>query len=278
MIKKEWHSKAVLSARNFEIFSPGSSGIWPALGSILLATALFLPGRDIFAKGQWALLYLLIIVLVANRNGVRSALAAALMAFFNWNFFFLPPYHSFSINDPKDWLCLLVFLVVGAIIGLQSGRMREREAAALAREKETALFNKLSVHLVSVSSTRTMAETLLGEILGIAGARSAALFLPGDGGELTQYLRETKSAPEEEPLSLSFARCIYEEKQTKVSRCGDRPDLFLPLRTTTGSEGILQVAGPIDGGRYSPHEERILVSIANLAATFLERQRLQLSA
>ncbi len=258
--------------------SKRTRGVLPALLYILLATGIFMPGREIFARGQWALLYLLIIVLVATRSGVLAALAAAVMAFLSWNFFLLPPFHSFTVFDPRDWLSLIIFLVVGAIIGLQTGRMREREAAAMARERETALFNKLSIHLVSIPSTRIMAERLLRELLDITGARIATLFLPEAKGEISTYLREAGPGEENDPISLAFARMIFQEHQSQVMRIGDRPDLYLPLQTTTGSEGILHVAGHGDGSPYSSHEESILVSIANLAATFLERQRLQLAA
>jgi two-component system, OmpR family, sensor histidine kinase KdpD len=101
-----------------------------AVLAVTLSTLFFLPGRDTFAKGQWALLYLLIVVLVAGVSGTGPALLAALLAFLAWNFFFLPPYHTFAIGDPKDWLSLVAFLAVGTIMGIQTGRMREREARA----------------------------------------------------------------------------------------------------------------------------------------------------
>lgn len=101
-----------------------------AVLAISLSTLLFLPGRDTFAKGQWALLYLLIVVLVAGASGIGPAMLAALLAFFAWNFFFLPPYHTFAVHGPKDWLSLVAFLAVGIIMGIQTGRMREREARA----------------------------------------------------------------------------------------------------------------------------------------------------
>ena len=45
------------------------SGYLLAVASVVLGTSLFLLGRDYFAKGQWALLYLLIIGFVANVAG-----------------------------------------------------------------------------------------------------------------------------------------------------------------------------------------------------------------
>ena len=110
---------------------PERNGYLIAIGCIVIATALFYLGREYFAKGQWALLYLLIISFVASVGGVRAAVLAAVLAFLAWDFFFLPPYNTLWIVDPKDWLALLVFLIVGVTMGIQTGRMRERETQAV---------------------------------------------------------------------------------------------------------------------------------------------------
>lgn len=114
-----------------------------AVTSIAVSTPIFYLGRDHFPRNQWALLYLPIIVLVASSGGVRPALLAAVLAFFAGNFFFLEPYHTLFVTDPKDWLSLFVFLVVGSAMGLQTGRMRARESQALDREREAVLLNEL---------------------------------------------------------------------------------------------------------------------------------------
>lgn len=98
-----------------------------AIFSVITATIIFLPGRTYFAKGQWAFLYLLIVVFAANYGGVGTAVLASVLSFFAWNYFLLPPYHTFLVDDPKDWISLLVFLLVGVIMGLQTGRIKERE-------------------------------------------------------------------------------------------------------------------------------------------------------
>src|SRR4030065_1403398 len=85
-------------------------------GSVAVATAVFHPGREHFAKGQWALLYLLIVALVASVCGVRPALGPAVLSFFAWNYFFLPPYGTLRVADPRDWLSLFVYLIVAVAI------------------------------------------------------------------------------------------------------------------------------------------------------------------
>ena len=160
-----------------------------AVVAIALSTLVFRLGRDQFAKGQWALLYLLVILLVASAAGPGPAVLAAVLAFFAWNFFFLPPYHTLEIHDPKDWLSLVAFLVVGVLVGALAGRMRDREARARAREQESAALNRLSAAVVSQTSTGQMAETLPGRDRRPARRRLGGALSWRRGGELVSYRR-----------------------------------------------------------------------------------------
>lgn len=105
---------------------------------IAAATAIFYPGRDYFAKGQWAMLYLLIIAATAGISGIGPAILASVLAFLAWNYFFLPPFHAFIIYDYKDWLALFVFLIVGILMGIQTGKLKESQTQIVKREREIA--------------------------------------------------------------------------------------------------------------------------------------------
>ena len=269
---------------------------WPRHGYLLavlaiaLSTVVFLPGRDAFAKGQWALLYLLIVVLVAGASGAGPAILAAVLGFFAWDFFFLPPFHTLTVHDPKDWLSLVAFLAVGVVMGVQTGRMRDREARAVARERETAALNRLSAGLVSEASTGQMAETILGEIVVLLGAASATLYV-GEDDALTTFC---VTPPTDEPVgaATTVARWVYTHDapvgmphQTALDRTEAPPEgfkvpedtggIFLPLRSAVGVVGVLSVAGRTSLRPYDDADARLLTSLANLVATFLERQRLQ---
>jgi two-component system sensor histidine kinase KdpD len=269
--------------------------------SVALATALFLLGRDYFAKGQWALLYLLVISLVARLWGVRPAMLASTLAFLAWNFFFLPPYYTLSISDPKDWLSLLVFLIVGALVGFQTGRMKEREAEALARERDTALLNRFGEHLVSDIEVSDLAKAV-GEIAPVVGARCAVLFIPSEIGELTAVgayddspCLNDKDVKKISAWAFSNVKAVglpseparlatgtgawpisvgYDQAGSSKSR----RDVFIPLQSASRLEGVLYTGERQDGRGYSPQEARLLVAIANQSAAFLERKRLHSEA
>ena len=75
----------------------------------------------------------------------------AVLAFFAWNYFFLPPFHTFFIDDLKDLLSLLVFLLVGIVVGLQTAKLREKEAAQARLDALSEADKLKSTFLSSVS-------------------------------------------------------------------------------------------------------------------------------
>ena len=50
-----------------------------------LSTAVFLVGRSHVVTGQWGVLYLLIVVVVAGASGTGPAVLAAVLSFFAWD-------------------------------------------------------------------------------------------------------------------------------------------------------------------------------------------------
>ena len=247
-----------------------------ALAAITLSTVVFLPGRDVFAKGQWALLYLLVILLVASAAGPGPALLAAVLAFFAWNYFFLPPYHTLQIRDPKDWLALAAFLVVGVIVGALAGRMRDREAAARAREQESAALNRLSAAVVSQTTTEQMAETCLREIVDLLGARSAALYVEQDG-RLSAYREAPDGAVMDASVDELAARAFAAGDETAAPAAGDG-GLYVPVRNPSSVAGVLTVQARRDGRPYRASDTRLVASLGNMVGAFLERERLQQAA
>ena len=248
------------------------------------------------------MLYLLIVGLVAGLIGVKPALLAAGLAFLSWNFFFLPPYDTFIVHDPKDWLSLFVFLAVAVAMGMQTGRMREREAEAIARGRETAMLNQFSARLVSDASISDLAELLMKEVTQITGAHCAALFLVNQENKLYEFSSVTEA---ECPLDASVERIVQWayaqskavglpqiEKRSDPTASGwpisvdhaqagaetARNDLFVPLQTVNRQEGILYVGPRSDGQEYSVDDVRPLLAVSNQTAAFLERKRLQTDA
>lgn len=92
-----------------------------------------------------ALVFIFLIVLIATFLEWAAAIAASLLAALGFNFFFLEPHYTLSIDDPENWISLIVFLAVAVTVGHLSATSNRRriEAERLYNEIEVA-FEKAS--------------------------------------------------------------------------------------------------------------------------------------
>ena len=87
-----------------------------------------------------ALVELFVIVLIARLFEWRAALIASVVASIAFNYFFLPPFYTFHIEEPQNWVSFFVFLAVAATVGHLSSMSNQRreEAERLLVELESA--------------------------------------------------------------------------------------------------------------------------------------------
>lgn len=97
--------------------------------------------RERLDRAHVALGYLLVVLGASARRGRVFGLTAAFLTFAAFNFFFIPPYGTFSAARGFDWLILGSYLVT-AIAVAQLLHRAEREAAA--RERLTVIADQAS--------------------------------------------------------------------------------------------------------------------------------------
>ena len=83
------------------------------------------------------MLYLLAVVVMAFRRGLRPAIFTAIIGVLAFDFFFIPPYLTFRVTDIEYIITFAGMIIVGALISLLVARVREHAFAAQEREKET---------------------------------------------------------------------------------------------------------------------------------------------
>ena len=88
--------------------------------SVGAVTLVLLPFRAHVNSATVSLTLLLAVLVTAIGYGSHPAFLASLLAMLVFNFFFLPPYHTFTIADPQNWIALFVFLLPGPMTILQS--------------------------------------------------------------------------------------------------------------------------------------------------------------
>jgi two-component system sensor histidine kinase KdpD len=147
---------------------------WPgyawAAGATALSTAAGLVLAPYIELVNVAMLYLLAVVLVALRFTRGPVVLASLLNVPAFNFFFVPPRGTLSVEEPHYLLTFGMMLAVGLIVSGLTGRVRERARAQaeLALEAETerirnALLSSISHDLRTPLAVITGASSTLAE-------------------------------------------------------------------------------------------------------------------
>jgi len=84
-----------------------------------------------------ALTFLLAVLLIATIWGLAEAVTASVAAVLAFNFFFLPPVGTFTIEDPQNWVALIAFLITAITASQLSARAQRRTLEAQRRRRET---------------------------------------------------------------------------------------------------------------------------------------------
>lgn len=119
-----------------KVFSRTSNGYWFAITGVATVTAALAPVHERFSSTTVALALLLVVVFAATGWGSRPALVAAVFGVLCFNFFFLPPLHTFVIAAPQNWMGLAAFLITAVTVGQLSARAKRRAEEAEAGRKE----------------------------------------------------------------------------------------------------------------------------------------------
>jgi two-component system sensor histidine kinase KdpD len=114
-----------------------------------------------------AVLYLLAIIPVAVAWGIVYAVGMAVGSMLAFNFFFLQPLYTLTLQDTRNWFALLVFLVTATVVSELATRSRRR-----AEEAEAALA---ALRELTEERERLAQEALEAEALRRSDALKTAL-------------------------------------------------------------------------------------------------------
>jgi len=104
--------------------------------SVAAITLVLIPLRGTINSTTIGFGFLLGILFVAIILGSMPALFASVLAMLSFNFFFLPPFHTFTIADPQNWVALAAFFITALAVGQLSARAKRRADEAEAGRVE----------------------------------------------------------------------------------------------------------------------------------------------
>lgn len=209
-----------------------------AVLGVAAITALLAPFRNRINSTTVALALLLIILFTATFRGSKPALLASVLAMLCFNFFFLPPFHTFTIEDPQNWVALAAFLATAVTAGELSARVKRRaEEAEMGRRENKRLYEELhdaferASHAEALRQSEQLKSTLLDAV-----THDLRTPLTSIKASATLLLEDPEAEGATEPFSAKEQQAMLRVITQEV----DRLDHFI--------EGIVDLARIEAGG------------------------------
>ena len=202
-----------------------------------------------------ALTFLLAVLLAATQWGLAAAVTTSVAGVLAFNFFFLPPVGGFTVEDPQNWVALLVFLITAITASQLSDRAQRRTVEAQRRRRETEQLYALGRAILLDDSFDRILPNSITDIARIFEVEQVALYdAAGD-----KIYRHGEDAPEAQLRQVAQSGAAFHAAERKFSvaplSLGGKPIGSLAIRGETGATLT------------------VVEAIANLIAIGIERAR-----
>lgn len=126
------------------------------------------------------LLYIIGVILVGARSGLRNGILAALGASFMFNFFISEPTFRFGVSSADEIVPLIVFNLSAIITGGLAGRLKDSARAARSAESKNAFLLKISDSLQKAIKVADVAE-IARQALPLQGLTDLEIYISKNG-------------------------------------------------------------------------------------------------
>jgi two-component system sensor histidine kinase KdpD len=221
-----------------------------------------------------ALVFLTSVLVSAVAYGLRPALFASALSVLAFNFFFLPPLHTFTISDPENVVALFFFLVVALIASNLTANVRRQAMVARRRAKTTEDLYLFSRKLAATASLDDLLWVTASQVASMLQVR-VVLFLPDNGSLALKAAWPPEDVAEE--ADLAAAKWSWESNRPAGRGADTLPGaqrLFLPMRTGRGPVAVIGIDSDKAGPILDPDQRRLLDALTDQAALAIERVNL----
>ena len=217
------------------------------------------------------LVFLTAVISVAARYGLWPSLLASVAASLCYNFFFLPPYYTFTIADPTNLAAFFFFMSIAILVSNVAARVRSRADTAIGRVRTTESLYAFSRKL---AGTATLDDVLWATAYQTALMLKVrvVLLLPEEG-----MLTVKSGYPPEDQLDqadLAAANWAWGNDRPAGRGSDTLPGakrLFLPMRTGRGAIGVIGIDDDRTGPLLTPDQRRLLDALVDQGALAIER-------
>ena len=240
-----------------------TSGLALVAATFAVLTTVLAPFENSQRLLAIALAYLLVTLIASALWGYLVGVVSAVVADLIVNFFFVPPIHTFTVQEPENVAALLVFLSVAVVGASMLGLLRRQVRVTEARRAETALLLDLTQQVAHAVSPGDAMSRLCSAAARALGARGCAI-LRDDGGwkvlactgalVLSQDDRAMAAQAVQGGSVVRFGRAReLADHRSPSAQPGEHDLCALPQRDPhSGCPAVFRAASPSTDGRSRP--------------------------
>ncbi len=202
-----------------------------------------------------ALTFLLVVLGLASRWGLTIATTTAVVATLAFNYYFLPPVHTFTVADPQNWIALFAFLISAILASRLSERARREAQNATRRRKEVERLYSLSQQLLATENVMELLNSIPHFVRDAFGLKAAAMYLPKRKEVYRTGIHHPELSEEQLESVSGRGELVVDEEQELC---------FVPLRVGVRAVGSLGLAGGV-------LSRETLEAVGSLVAISIER-------
>jgi two-component system, OmpR family, sensor histidine kinase KdpD len=211
-----------------------------------------------------SLLYLLPVLWLAAVYGRGAAIFASALSFLAYDFFFIPPFHLFTVDDPTEWLSLFALLATALVLGQLTAAVQARAREALESRQRIATLYGLAQLIVTTTEQEHLNTALaqrVAEVFAPQGMRACSLILRDQPAGVRSHAVAPADTGYAGALSLTLrdnagsAQWAFERGQTVGGARSMGQDAQEGQNGHSGQEGLAGHTGHT--GHTGPHDARV---------------------
>jgi two-component system sensor histidine kinase KdpD len=244
----------------------------------ILATALAFLMYPYFDLPNLIMVYLLEVLATAIYCGRGPAILNSLISVLAFDFCFIPPRWTFTVEEAKYIVTFAVMFLVALVISHLTSLIRRQAEAARLQERQTAAMHSLSRELASTRGVEQILQVAVKHISEIFECQAAAL-LPDKKGKVHG---DPAVFHKDIIKELTVAQWAYQNSQMAgwgTQNLPESPILYVPLQAADAVIGVLALRPKDPESEYWLLPEqlrlRLLESLAKQIALALQVERLQ---
>lgn len=243
------------------------------LGSLVLvmaATLLSSLVQPFLSPTNMVMIYLLAVVVAAFRLGLRPAVLTAGLGVLAFDFCFVPPRWTFTVNDSEYVFTFLGLFTVGVVISSLVAKAKDRAEVVREREQQTESLYYLTRDLATAAQMDTIMAAVQKNISEALNAQ-LVLLVPRSGQMEVSIISKGLFLDDKEMAVADWAFRNRRVAGIGTETLSSAELLYLPLRTSTGFLGVLGVKLANKSEYHSPHNRRLLDAFVTQISLAMER-------